>query len=115
MIAENIILSPIITEKTSEQIAFGKYTFKVDKKANKHQIAKAVEKLFTVKVLSVNTMNMEGKLKKQGRTQGRRPNWKKAIVQIDLDPKDLVYLTKDGKEKKVTKKYNTEIEGFLGV
>ena len=115
MIAENIILSPIITEKTSEQIALGRYTFKVDKKSNKYQIARAVEELFKVKVLSVNTINMEGKLKKQGKTQGRKANWKKAIVQIDLNPKDLGYLTKDGKEKKSTKKYNTEIEGFLGV
>ncbi len=115
MIAENIILAPIITEKSSEQIAYGKYTFKVDKKANKQQIAEAVEKLFDVKVLRVNTMNMEGKLKRQGRTEGRRANWKKAIVQIDLYPEEVSYLTKGGKEKKVTKKYNSEIEGFLGV
>lgn len=115
MIAENIIISPIITEKSSEQIALGKYTFKVKKDANKYMISKAIEELFNVKVLKVNTMNFEGKLKKQGRTQGRRANWKKAVVQIDLNPKDLVYLTKGGKEKKVTKKYNTEIEGFLGV
>lgn len=115
MIAENIILSPIITEKTSEQIALGKYTFKVDKKSNKQQIALAVEQLFNVKVLRVNTMNMQGKLKRQGRTEGRRANWKKAIVQIDLNPQDVSYLTKGGKEKKISKKYNTEIEGFLGV
>lgn len=115
MIVENIIISPIITEKTSEQIALGKYTFKVKKDANKYQITQAVEELFNVKVLKVNTINMLGKLKKQGKTEGRRPNWKKAIVQIDLNPKEMVYLTKDGKEKKVTKKYNTEIEGFLGV
>lgn len=115
MIAENIIQSPIITEKTSEQIAVGKYTFKVEKTANKSQIAKAVEELFNVKVVKVFTMNFQGKLKKQGKTQGRRASWKKAIVQIDLDPQDTVYLTKGGKEKKISKKYNTEIEGFLGV
>lgn len=115
MIAENIIISPIITEKSSEQIALGKYTFKVKKDANKYMIAKAIEELFNVKVLKVNTINMQGKLKKQGRTEGRRANWKKAMIQIDLNPQDVVYLTKGGKEKKVTKKYNTEIEGFLGV
>ena len=115
MEAENIILAPIITEKTSEQIAMGKYTFKVARNTNKQQIAEAVTKLFNVKVLSVNTMNMEGKLKKQGKTQGRRANWKKAIIQIDLNPQDRKYLEKGGKEKKVSKKYNTEIEGFLGV
>ncbi len=115
MEAENIILSPIITEKTSEQIVLGKYTFKVHKNAKKPQIADAIEKIFNVKVLSVNTLNYEGKLKKQGKTQGRRSNWKKAIVQIDLNPQDKIYLEKGGKEKKISKKYNTEIEGFLGV
>ena len=56
MEAENIILAPIITEKTSEQIAYGKYTFKVDKKAKKQQIAKAIEELFNVKVLRVKKL-----------------------------------------------------------
>lgn len=113
--AENIIKAPIITEKSSEEIGFGKYTFKVDKRANKIEIAKAIEKLFNVKVVSVNTINYDGKLKRQGKTQGRRPSFKKAIVQIDQNPQSIKYLTEGGKEKIVDKKYNTEIEGFLGL
>lgn len=115
MIPEEIIKSPIITEKTSQEIASGKYTFKVDKKARKEEIKEAVEKIFNVKVLNVNTMNYEGKLKRQGRTEGRRPSFKKAIVQIATEQKPVVYLEKGGKEKKIEKKYKTEIEGFLGI
>lgn len=115
MKAEDIIKAPVVTEKSSEDIAIGKYTFKVDKRANKVEISKAVEELFNVKVLKVNTLNYKGKEVNQRGIKGKRSDFKKAIVTIDLDPKENVYLTKDGKEKKTSRKYNKEIEGFLGI
>ena len=115
MIAEEIILAPIVTEKSNNCIQEGKYTFKVNKKATKVEIGKAVEKLFGVKVLKVNTMNVNGKKKRVGYHQGRTSDWKKAIVTIDMDPKTETYLTKGGKEVKGTKKFNDSIEEFTGV
>lgn len=112
---EYIIKAPVVTEKSSEDIAYGKYTFKVDKKANKIEIAKAIEELFNVKVLKVNTMNYKGKEVNQRGRKGKRSDYKKAIITIDLDPKENTYLEKNGKEKKTSRKYNKEIEGFLGI
>ncbi|MBR6504947.1 MAG: 50S ribosomal protein L23, partial [Clostridia bacterium] len=66
MLPEDIIIKPIITEKSSMDMQEGKYTFKVNKKATKPEIAKAVEKLFEVKVLKVNTINVKGKEKRVG-------------------------------------------------
>ena len=63
---EEIIIAPVVTEKSNDKLQEGKYTFKVNKKATKVEIAKAVEKLFEVKVLKVNTMNVDGKKKKVG-------------------------------------------------
>ena len=68
MIAEEIIIAPIVTEKSNNGLQEGKYTFKVNKKATKVEIGKAVEKLFGVKVLNVNTMNVNGKKKRVGYT-----------------------------------------------
>ena len=82
MIPEEIIIKPIVTEKSSSVLAEGKYTFKVAKKATKVQIANAVESLFNVKVLNVNTMMVKGKEKRVGANTGRRPDWKKAIVTL---------------------------------
>ena len=110
---EEIIVKPIITEKSSTAVAEGKYTFEVAKKATKVQIANAVEALFDVKVLSVNTMTVKGKEKRVGANTGRRPDWKKAIVTIDTNPTEKSYLTKGGKEVKVSKKYKDSIEGFI--
>ena len=112
MLPEDIIVAPIITERSSMDTQSGKYTFEVAKKATKTQIADAVEKLFEVKVIRVNTMNVEGKQKRVGVHQGKTSNWKKAIVTIDTDPKDVTYLTKGGKEVKKTNKYKTSIEAF---
>ena len=75
---------------------------------------KAVEKLFGVKVLKVNTMNVNGKKKRVGYHQGRTSDWKKAIVTIDTDPKAETYLAKGGKEVKGTKKFKDSIEDFTG-
>ena len=107
---EDIIVKPIITEKSSTGVAEGKYTFEVAKKATKVQIANAVEALFNVKVLNVNTMTVKGKEKRVGANSGRRPDWKKAIVTIDTNPSETSYLTKGGKEVKTDKKYKDAID-----
>ena len=84
------------------------------KKATKVQIAQAVEKLFNVKVLNVNTITVKGKEKRVGANTGRRPDWKKAIVAIDTNPTEKSYLTKGGKEVKIDKKYKDSIDEFMG-
>ena len=109
---EDIIVKPIITEKSSSDIQEGKYTFKVNKKATKIDIAKAVEKLFEVKVLKVNTISVKGKEKRVGAHLGRTSDWKKAVVTIDTNPTEKSYLAKGGKTVKVTKKYKDSIESF---
>ena len=110
MVAEDIIVKPIITEKSSSAVAEGKYTFKVAKKATKVQIANAVETLFNVKVLNVNTMTVKGKEKRVGANVGKRSDWKKAIVTIDTNPTEKTYLSKGGKEVKADKKYKDSID-----
>lgn len=87
----DIIIKPIITEKSMEDMAEGKYTFKVDKKSNKTEIKKAVETVFDVTVEKVNTMNMLGKVKRQGATSGRRSSWKKAIVKLTEGSKTIEF------------------------
>lgn len=114
MSPEDIIIKPIITEKSNDGIQIGKYTFKVAKKATKIQIANAVQALFGVKVLNVNTMIVKGKEKRMGANSGRRPDWKKAIVTVDTNPTEKSYLTKGGKEVKVEKKYKDSIDEFMG-
>jgi large subunit ribosomal protein L23 len=114
MIAEEIIVKPIITERSSMDMQEGKYTFKVNKKATKVEIAKAVEKLFEVKVLSVNTISVKGKQKRVGAHQGMTSDWKKAIVTIDTNPAEKTYLAKGGKATKMTKKYKDSIDEFMG-
>lgn len=111
---EDIIIKPIITEKSNDGIQQGKYTFKVNKKATKVDIARAVEKLFEVKVLKVNTITVKGKEKRVGVHVGKTSDWKKAIVTIDTNPADKSYLTKGGKEAKISKKYKDSIEEFMG-
>ena len=111
---EDIIIKPIITEESNEGIQEGKYTFKVNKKATKVDIANAVEKLFEVKVLKVNTINVKGKEKRVGRNVGKTSDWKKTIVTIDTNPDDKTYLAKGGKETKISKKYKTSIDEFMG-
>lgn len=80
--AQDIILTPIITEASMEALEMNKYTFKVAKNANKIEIAKAVEELFGVKVVKVNTINCRGRKKRVGRFEGMTPSWKKAIVTL---------------------------------
>ena len=68
-----------------------KYTFEVDKKANKIQIKQAIEEIFGVKVESVNTMNVLGKYKRMGANIGKRADWKKAIVKLTADSKTIEF------------------------
>ena len=115
MVAEDIILAPVVTEKSNMDMQEGKYTFKVAKKATKVEIKNAVEKLFEVKVLKVNTITVKGKEKRVGVHLGKTSDWKKAIVTIDTEGKEISYLGKGGKAVKVSKKYNTSIDAFSGV
>jgi large subunit ribosomal protein L23 len=79
----HLIRGPIITEKTHAlREANNKLTLRVDVKANKIEIRKAIETLFKVKVLAVNTIQMMGKKKRLGKSEGKRPDWKKAIVTL---------------------------------
>jgi large subunit ribosomal protein L23 len=79
----HLIKGPIITEKThSQKEAANKLTLRVALKANKIEIRKAIEELFKVKVLGVNTIHLKGNKKRQGKTEGVRPDWKKAIVTL---------------------------------
>jgi large subunit ribosomal protein L23 len=79
---QDIILEPIVSEKTVDAKVHNKYAFKVHKKANKIEIRKAIEDLFKVKVVSVNTMNYIGKKKRLGNFVGRKSSYKKAIVTL---------------------------------
>lgn len=82
MEARDILIRPIVTEKSTALMEQGKYTFRVPLAATKIQIRQAVEQIFKVKVQAVNTMRYEGKLKRMGRTQGRRSDWKKTVVTL---------------------------------
>lgn len=85
----DIIIKPLLTEKSYAGTQSKKYTFVVAKKANKTEIKLAVEKLFDVQVESVNTANVRGKLKRMGRSEGFTPSYKKAIVQLKADSKPI--------------------------
>ena len=87
----DIIISPILTEKSFDGIADKKYTFKVAVDATKTQIKVAIEDIFGVTVASVNTSNYDGKMKRMGRNEGRTPAYKKAIVQLTADSKAIEF------------------------
>ena len=82
MDARDILIRPMVTEHTTDLMAEGKYVFIVDKRANKIQIADAVEEIFKAKVEKVNTINVKGKVKRRGRIVGKRKDYKKAIVKL---------------------------------
>ena len=82
MDATQVIIRPIVSEKTYVLATAGKYTFRVHADAHKTQIRQAVEELFDVHVLGVATMSVKGKPKRRGYTSGTRRSWKKAIVQL---------------------------------
>ncbi len=87
----DIIIRPVLTEKSYATIGDKKYVFVVDKTSNKTQIKNAVEKIFGVQVESVNTLRTQGKIKRQGRTQGRTAEVKKAYVTLKKDSKPIEF------------------------
>ena len=90
--AYDIIKKPVLTEKSYADMADKKFTFEVAINANKTEIKAAIEEIFEgVKVESVNTMRILGKMKRQGRTQGRTPEVKKAIVTLKKDSKNIPF------------------------
>ncbi|MBR5512583.1 MAG: 50S ribosomal protein L23 [Ruminococcus sp.] len=89
--AQDIIIKPVITEKSMDGLQAGKYTFKVAKDATKPEIKKAIEKLFGVEVDKVTTMNVKGKMKRLGRYEGMTSSWKKAIVTLTPDSKTIEF------------------------
>ncbi len=110
---QDIILKPLITERSTMEAANGRYTFVVAKGSKKPEIRQAAEQLFNVKVLSVHTMNLLGKKRRVRYQQpGLTPSWKKAIITIDQNPEQSSYLTKGGKSETTDRKYNTSIEEF---
>ena len=89
--AQDIIVRPIITEKSMEGLAERKYTFEVAKNANKIEVKKACEALFGVKVAKVNTISVKGKKKRMGRSEGYTSDWKKAVVTLTEDSKTIEF------------------------
>ena len=87
----DIILAPVVPEKSVGVLSENKYTFRVVKSANKIQIAKAVEEIFGVKVAKVNTISMKGHLRRQGRSEGYTASWKKAVVTLTHDSKTIEF------------------------
>jgi large subunit ribosomal protein L23 len=90
MDARQVILEPVVSEKSYALMADGKYTFRVNDQAHKTQVAHAVEEIFEVRVVGVRTAHVRSKPKRRGLHQGRTRSWKKAIVQ--LAPGDRIEL-----------------------
>ena len=91
--AYDIILTPVISEQSMDVAADKKYTFKVATDANKTQVKLAVEEIFGVEVAKVNIMNYDGKVKRMGRTQGKTAAYKKAIVTLTADSKEIEFFS----------------------
>jgi large subunit ribosomal protein L23 len=90
--AYDVILKPVITEESMAGLMIKKYTFKVAKDANKIEIAKAIEELFPgTKVAKVNTINVRGRKRRQGYNVGYTPSWKKAVVTLTEDSKEIEF------------------------
>ena len=91
MAAHDIIIKPLLSEKSYAGIKDKEYSFVVKKDANKTQIKLAVEEIFGVSVEKVNTANVHGKLKRQGRYEGYTSDYKKAVVQLKADSKSIEF------------------------
>ena len=91
MIAQDIIIRPIITEEGMQDITAKKYVFEVAKNATKIDIKRAVEELFKVKVEKVNTVKVRGQMRRQGRYEGYTRSWKKAYVQLSAKSKSIEF------------------------
>ena len=87
----DVILKPVITEQSMEAVENKIYAFEVARDANKIEIRQAVEEIFGVQVMKVNTINMQGKVKRQGAHIGRRPAWKKAVVRLKPESKTIEF------------------------
>ena len=87
----DIIIKPIITEKSAQLVENLQYTFEVAKDANKTEIKLAIERIFGVQVESVNTVSCKGKIKRMGRSEGYTSDYKKAIVQLKQDSKSIEF------------------------
>ena len=88
--AYDVIIRPIITEQSMEDLDIKKYAFQVAKDANKIEIRKAIEEIFDVKVIDVTTANVRGKMKRNGAyPMGRQASWKKAVVKLSADSKNI--------------------------
>jgi large subunit ribosomal protein L23 len=90
MNARDILIRPVVSEKSYELLTANKYTFRVDPRAHKTQIRQAVEEVFNVRVQDVRTLSVKSKPKRRGWTSGRTRQWKKAVVQ--LHPEDSIEL-----------------------
>ena len=90
-LARDIVIAPVISEKSLAGVADKRYTFKVAKDSTKVEVAKAVEEIFGVKVVKVNTVSMKGRFKRMGRNEGYKPDWKKAIVTLSEDSKSIEF------------------------
>lgn len=106
--AQDIILRPIITEQATDNLPMNKYTFEVAKDANKIEIKNAVEELFNVEVVKVNTVNCDGKQKRMGRFVGKTASYKKAVVTVNPEPANA-------KGTKKSEKKRGTIEFFEGM
>ena len=91
MTAYDIIIAPIVSEHSIGLTSEKKYSFRVHPRANKYQIKDAIEEIFKVKVVAVNTMNVKGKPKRQGKHEGTTRNWKKAIVSLSPESKEIEF------------------------
>lgn len=80
---KTIIEKPLVTEKVMDEVEKGKYTFRVNGKASKQEIKKAIEETFKVKVIKINIINYLGKRRKRGRIEGKTASWKKAIATLE--------------------------------
>ncbi|MCI8284674.1 MAG: 50S ribosomal protein L23 [Firmicutes bacterium] len=87
----DVIIKPVITEKSMDDAAQRKYTFKVAKDANKTEVKLALEEIFGIEVEKVNIMNVKGKVKRMGRSVGRTPDSKKAIVTLKENSKEIEF------------------------
>lgn len=89
----DVIIRPVISEQSMDMAAEKKYTFRVAPNANKTEVKKAVEEIFEVEVAKVNIMNVNGKIKRMGRTVGRTPDYKKAVVTLTPDSKEIEFFS----------------------
>jgi large subunit ribosomal protein L23 len=115
VVPQDIIDVPYVTEKAMIGTGLGWYTFKVKVDATKLEVRQAIEQLFSVQVLKVNTIRYDGKKKRMGVHRGRRSKWKKAMVKIDQDPTSMVYMAQGGKPTTSQKKFKDHIEGFESI